>query len=226
MNCFFLCFAFWINKSSGPPLKCFDSHLLHPSVDCVTGIAARIVVVFTLFTIEPIFAERWTSMKCCTLYNYASKTSLLKSQQTALEHPRIWSDMKPHLHLQEKVPRRNCFSCVQPFCSSCKKAAHLHTKDIAPSHRRKMGSALWLQLAFEMQTTCLLCKWYSEKLAQRQIKGFIGRMKFKLQIFLNREDFFRVRKMVKISIFPLGMELERNVEEIWHLMQSYLSHQN
>lgn len=64
---------------------------------------------------------------------FPSKISTNNFEQSI--RPRLWSDMKPHLHLQEKVLRRNCFSCVQPFRSWCKKATHLHTKDISSRPR-------------------------------------------------------------------------------------------
>lgn len=90
-----------------------------------------------------------------------------------------------NLHLHEKVslrfhtqkPPEIVFHVFNLFAFNVKKTLIcIRKKHLTHNHRderRKEGSALWLQLAFQMQTTCLLCKWYSEKLAQRQIK--VGR---------------------------------------------------
>lgn len=88
--------------------------------------------------------------------------------------------METNLHLQEKVLQnpKLFFMCSTFFAVMQKNLGHLHKKDVSlpiiRSKEREKGSALWPQLAFQMQTTCFWCKWYSEKLAQRRINVEAG----------------------------------------------------
>lgn len=95
-----------------------------------------------------------------------------------------------HLHLQEKVSQisRNCFSCVQPFCHSCKRT-HLHKKLISPTIKgwrwwwdQPFGSN-WLSNANNLLA-------YANDIRKNWHSGGLKSRKINLNCKFFRENFF------------------------------------
>lgn len=108
-----------------------------------------------------------------------------------------------HLHLQEKVSQisRNCFSCVQPFCHSCKRT-HLHKKLISPTIKgwrwwwdQPFGSN-WLSNANNLLA-------YANDIRKNWHSGGLKSRKINLNCKFFREIFFwkLERKLANILIF-------------------------